>query len=458
LGDTVEIQARQYKQLPAYLEALVDSNPEVYYTLLTDERNHRFRRVFICPKETANSFKLLRGLVATDGTYLKGFFVHTLLVAVGIDANNHILPLAWAVVESETESSWRWFLQQLSAAIPGLDSNSTTLISDRDKGLQSADDELQHIGRAFCVQHIAANVQSKFGIEPRRKFIDCTYARTEEAWDDCMQKLRETHGPAYMYVVAIDRGMWAPPFMTTRTWGHPTSNIVESINSLLLEERGLPIVELLNGIWHKFMDLRFTRLQEARSTIQKYPVQLSTNFALDVLKESLKFAQHRLVLRQDELHGSVLSYSKSRFFVNLAEHTCSYGRFQFNDIPCGHAVALIYKLRGHPRDFIPRFFSLETYRDTYRENMRPVNINAIESLSLSEMCLAPLLGRPRGRPKERRMRKGERKRRDTMRRAIAQGALPDVPVNAPQRCQQCNNIGHNRRTCTEVIRFGGGGL
>ena len=56
------------------------------------------------------------------------------------------------------------------------------------------------------------------------------------------------------------------------------------------------------------------------------------------------------------------------------------------------------------------------------------------------------------------MRKGERKRRDTMRRAIDQGAQPDVPVNAPQRCQQCNNIGHNRRTCTEIIRFGGGGL
>jgi hypothetical protein len=84
-------------------------------------------------------------------------------------------------------------------------------------------------------------------------------------------------------------------------------------------------LELLNGIWHKFMGLRFTRLQETRSTIQKYPVQLSTNFALDVLKESLKFAQHRLVLRQDELHSSVLSYSKSRYFVNLAEHTCSCG-------------------------------------------------------------------------------------------------------------------------------------
>jgi hypothetical protein len=77
-----------------------------------------------------------------------------------------------------------------------------------------------------------------------------------------MQALREVHGGAYMYVVGIDSSLWAPPFMTANTWGHPTSSIVESINSLLLEERGAPIVELLNGIWHKFMDLRFTRLQD----------------------------------------------------------------------------------------------------------------------------------------------------------------------------------------------------
>jgi zinc finger SWIM domain-containing protein 3 len=366
LGNTVDIQARQYKQIPAYLDALIQSNPEVHCTLLTDERNHRFRRLFISPQETAESSRLLRGLVATDGAHLKGIFTQTLLVAVGIDANNHILPLAWAVVESETESSWRWFLRQLSAAIPGRDSNTTTLISDRDKGLQSADNELQHVGRAYCIQHIAANIQSKFGLETRRKFISCTYAQIEKAWNDTMQALREVHGGAYMYVVGIDSSLWAPPFMTAKTWGHPTSNVVESINSLLLEERGAPIVELLNGIWHKFMDLRFTRLQDARKTIEKYPGQLSTDFALEVLKESSKFAQHRLISCQDNLHGSVLSYSNSRYFVDLAAHTCSCGPFQVNGIPCGHATALIHRLRGHPRDFIPEVFGLETYRQTNR--------------------------------------------------------------------------------------------
>jgi hypothetical protein len=65
----------------------------------------------------SKAFTHLRGLVATDGTYLRGAFVHTLLLAVGIDAENHIVPLAWALVESETESSWRWFLRNLCEAI-----------------------------------------------------------------------------------------------------------------------------------------------------------------------------------------------------------------------------------------------------------------------------------------------------------------------------------------------------
>jgi len=55
----------------------------------------------------------VRGIVAVDGTFLKGTFVHTLLLAVGVDAEGHIVILAWAIVEGENESSWKWFFSQL---------------------------------------------------------------------------------------------------------------------------------------------------------------------------------------------------------------------------------------------------------------------------------------------------------------------------------------------------------
>ena len=34
-----------------------------------------------------------------------------LLVAMAIDANNKVFPLAFTIVDSESGSSWRWFLQ-----------------------------------------------------------------------------------------------------------------------------------------------------------------------------------------------------------------------------------------------------------------------------------------------------------------------------------------------------------
>jgi len=49
---------------------------------------------------------------------MKTQFIQTLLLAVGIDAENHVVLLAWGLVESETEDSWRFFLTNLRSAMP----------------------------------------------------------------------------------------------------------------------------------------------------------------------------------------------------------------------------------------------------------------------------------------------------------------------------------------------------
>jgi hypothetical protein len=54
------------------------------------------------------------------------------------------------------------------------------------------------------------------------------------------------------------------------------------------------------------MDLCLPPLQDGRKTIEKYPGQL-TDFALETLKETPKFTQHRQTSCQDDPHGYVLS-------------------------------------------------------------------------------------------------------------------------------------------------------
>jgi len=67
------------------------------------------------------------------------------------------------VVESKNEDSWRYFFQHLVLAIPEILEEDTVFISDRDKGLSTADVELgDHILRAICAEHLKENFTTKF--------------------------------------------------------------------------------------------------------------------------------------------------------------------------------------------------------------------------------------------------------------------------------------------------------
>ena len=136
IKDRRENQIQQFQKIPHYLQLLKDKNSEIQVNLQLG-LEEEFQRVFICPKESRQSFLHMRKFIAVDGTFLKARFVQTLLFAVGIDANGKNLLLAWAIVESENTDSWTWFLVNLKAAIPEV--IGSTIISDRDKGLLAAE-------------------------------------------------------------------------------------------------------------------------------------------------------------------------------------------------------------------------------------------------------------------------------------------------------------------------------
>ena len=153
LSDKREHHMQQFQQIPTYLALLQAKHPDIYSSLQL-ENNSTFQRVFICPRESRDSFIHMRKFFAVDGTFLKSRFTQTLLFAVGIDANGKNLPLAWAVVESENKDSWTWFLIHLKSAIPEV--TGMTLISDRDKGLLAAEKEVfqNTIHSLICCFHL----------------------------------------------------------------------------------------------------------------------------------------------------------------------------------------------------------------------------------------------------------------------------------------------------------------
>jgi hypothetical protein len=74
-----------------------------------------------------------------------------LLIACGIDANNQVIPLAWALVPIKEASWWSWFLRYLKACYPEMAMENHTFISDREKGIaQAIPKEFKHSIHLHC--------------------------------------------------------------------------------------------------------------------------------------------------------------------------------------------------------------------------------------------------------------------------------------------------------------------
>ena len=83
----------------------------MHIALNPEEEEHVFHRMYICLDACRRGFlDGCKRVIGLDGCFLKGPMKGELLSAIGRDANNQIYPIAWAVVEYENLSSWKWFL------------------------------------------------------------------------------------------------------------------------------------------------------------------------------------------------------------------------------------------------------------------------------------------------------------------------------------------------------------
>ncbi|GJZ34240.1 mutator type transposase [Tanacetum coccineum] len=108
-----------------------------------------------------NGFKAgKRDLLGLDGCFLSGPYPGQILTAVGVDPNNGIYPLAYAVVEGETKESWLWFLDCLGDDLELFRNSNFTFISDRQKGLIPALQEtFPAAEHRYCLKHIYDNMK-----------------------------------------------------------------------------------------------------------------------------------------------------------------------------------------------------------------------------------------------------------------------------------------------------------
>ena len=127
-----------FKVLNNYAMELRATNPGSNMVVVSGRQSQDalpiFQKMYICLTAVREGFLVgCKRLIGLDGCFLKGLMKGQLLVAVERDGNNHMFPIAWAVVEKETSESWTWFLQQLKLDLGIEDGLGWSIVSDMQK-------------------------------------------------------------------------------------------------------------------------------------------------------------------------------------------------------------------------------------------------------------------------------------------------------------------------------------
>ncbi len=212
----------------------------------------RFERVFVSVRAAIDvALACGMGFSAIDACHSKHIqyrsgMIHMLTTR---DGNNKLLPLAWAICETESGGSYEYFAHHCQEA--GLDQylnqDNSVLYSDRDKGVPIFHDAFTNCNSARCFKHIIANCRSALRkAKCAQKFSDAQAwaiqkATTYEQFEDLLHDMYESapmaaeyfgskvhHAHAYQYAFQL---------LGVATHGHKTSNTQEIINGVFNNAR-----------------------------------------------------------------------------------------------------------------------------------------------------------------------------------------------------------------------------
>lgn len=166
-------------------------------------------------------------------------------LAVAMDANNQIVPVAFGVGRSENGEGWTWFLSILKQCIGEL--SDLVFISDRhaaiNQGITTVFPRAHH---GLCCRHLEMNVKTKDpGIKHKKHLYWKTcQAYTVENFEMRMFALRAALPQGCTVLDRLDPEKWTRAHFKGDRYNIMTSNSAESINALCRYARKMPICGL----------------------------------------------------------------------------------------------------------------------------------------------------------------------------------------------------------------------
>nr|GEZ53432.1 hypothetical protein [Tanacetum cinerariifolium] len=219
-GNRVE----SFKKMPYYCHNLKKVNPGTVTNIKVDNEE-RFEMLFISIGVTSD------------------FYLEVNLLAVGMDGNNQILPIAYSIFQGEDGPRWTWFLKQLKVCIR--EDPKLAIISDRHPGIiQAVKKVYPNAFHGCCCRHLM--MDAGLNVEKIKLIYWKMYkAYTIHEFDRYLAMIQGARPNAYDKLKANGYSKWSRSYCVADHYNYLTSNSAESVNSLTQKARKLSVTMLM---------------------------------------------------------------------------------------------------------------------------------------------------------------------------------------------------------------------
>ncbi|CAI9266449.1 unnamed protein product [Lactuca saligna] len=389
-----------YGRLWSYGEEIIRSNPGSTVRLDVDimpDSTTLFSKFYVCFKAVRDGWlEGCRPVIGLDGCFLKGIVRGEVISAVGRDANNHIYPLAWAVVCVENKETWKWFIDLLMDDINGGLGAGITLLSDGHKGL---------------LQAVKENVQ-KLNID----------------------NVLDTFWP--ILIKDRDPTTWSKAFFQEgRDCDAVENGVSESFNSAIRHARRRPIITMLEEIRLFVMERIYTQRVEG----MEWDLLICPTIRKRI--EHLKVKQRLWGVTPCGYQKYEVRFTDVAYGVDLIAKKCACRIWQLTGIPCLHGVAAISYLNHDAEAYVSQSYTTEAYLKCYKYSINPLNSSEMWPDVPYHNPLPPKRRRLPGRPSVKR-------KRDAIERELSGSSRQTVSRRGSIiKCGICKEPGHNKKKC-----------
>ncbi|WCJ22622.1 hypothetical protein M5689_004703 [Euphorbia peplus] len=421
-----------YNQLPWLCKKMQETNPGSAVNLVTRE-DQTFHRVFVALHASVFGFQNgCRPLILLDSIMLKSKYQSDLLTATAFDGNDGIFPVAFAIVDVITDDNWHWFLEQLKSAISPL--QPLTFVADRRPGLrQSILLIFEDSHHGFCLNNLAEDL--KKGLKgPHTEEVltviighlyDAANVGTLDGFRRCLATIKNISPEACEWIMQSVPENWANSLFEGSRYGHYTSQPGQSFYSWVNELPTLPVVQIVDTIRQKLMELIYSRKVDSDKWLTKL-----TPYVENKLQKAIHKAKSLQVSLSPGSGFEVFDCFGETNVVDIDRWRCGCGEWQLYGFPCYHAVAVLQHCNRDLSEYCSRYYLTHAYRLAYMEPINPVPTNdkPVNKDSAPVQVKPPPLRLLTGPPKQRRIRGRGR-------------------IKRPLHCSKCKGAGHNRATC-----------